>query len=424
MILKKSVSLLTSLLIFIFLSANFSVVSGEEYGGLTAEETAYMNKQAAEYLNSEAHRLSVSEDENEYVDIVTGEKYKPGSIRNTDTPPGPPTDPNAAKDRARLIQAYLSEPTIPWTPGQFEWLASPDKEKGKADIKKDMWSFTQAQDTRSARYAVINSGMIIPAMLLSGLNSDLPGHLIAQVSENIYDSPSGKKILIPQGSRLFGEYDSKVIFGQKRPLVKWLRLIYPDGSVLDLENMAGTDKAGYAGFKANVDNHYAPMFGSVAMISVFAGLANEYGKDKTTIQLYEPKVTLGESLPIGALINYGGKEVPENFLLANGSGFDEAIYTDLANVLGGNTLPSPVSIDGTVWIIKARNTYSLAANAYSGTTVIDEKGSPVVGELAHALANMADKLLQQYVELAPTLKVSPGYRFSVLVNKEIVLPVL
>lgn len=422
MYLKKWVGLLLALILITNLQITCFANSETVIMPLSPEEEEYMNKQADKYLSA------MSENEDEYTDKVTDQRYIPDQKKFvSDTPSPVRTDRDIAKEkeRANLIQAYLSEAAIPWTPNQFEWLSNPDqKDSGKEPLVKDVWAFTQEQYVSKGKtqYAIINSGTIISAMLLSGLNSDLPGHLIAQVSENVYDSPSGKKLLIPQGSCLFGEYDSKVIFGQKRPLVKWMRLIYPDGSVLDLENMPGTDKAGYAGFSAKVDNHFAPMIGSAAMISVFAGLANEYGRDKTTIQLYEPKVTMGEGLPIGSLIIFGGTELPSNYLWADGTNFDTDIYGELAAVLGSDTLPNPAG--DMKWIVKARETYSMGSSIGGGTTVIDENGSAIAGELAESLANMADKLLEKYIDLAPTLKVKPGYRFSVLTSKEIVLPVL
>ncbi|MBX4336628.1 TrbI/VirB10 family protein, partial [Bartonella raoultii] len=95
----------------------------------------------------------------------------------------------------------------------------------------------------------IKAGTIIPSIMISGINSDLPGQIIAQVRESVYDSATGQNVLIPLGSRLIGTYDSRVSTGQKRALIAWSRVIYPDGSSLSLGNMPGTDQSGYAGFK-------------------------------------------------------------------------------------------------------------------------------------------------------------------------------
>jgi type IV secretion system protein TrbI len=101
----------------------------------------------------------------------------------------------------------------------------------------------------------IMAGSIIPASLITGLNSDLPGPTIAQVTENVFDTVTGEHLLVPQGSRLFGKYDSVVAFGQKRALVVWTRLILPNGNSIVIENLPATDVAGYAGLEDEVDFH-------------------------------------------------------------------------------------------------------------------------------------------------------------------------
>ncbi|WP_375640480.1 TrbI/VirB10 family protein [Bartonella sp. MM55XZML] len=117
----------------------------------------------------------------------------------------------------------------------------------------------------------IKAGTIIPSVMISGINSDLPGQIIAQVRESIYDSATGQNVLIPMGSRLIGTYDSRVSTGQKRALIAWSRVIYPDGSSLSLGNMPGTDQSGYAGFKDKVNNHYLKIFGNAFLLSVISG---------------------------------------------------------------------------------------------------------------------------------------------------------
>lgn len=111
-------------------------------------------------------------------------------------------------------------------------------------------------------------GSIIPGIMLSGINSDLPGQIIAQVRSNVYDSPSGKYLLIPQGSRLAGVYDSQISYGQQRILIIWRRLIFPNGQSIILQGMPGADMEGYAGFKGKINNHYMRLFGSTLLMSV------------------------------------------------------------------------------------------------------------------------------------------------------------
>jgi type IV secretion system protein TrbI len=99
------------------------------------------------------------------------------------------------------------------------------------------------------------AGSVIAASLITGLNSDLPGLVTAQVTQNVYDSATGRILLVPQGARLMGNYDSVVAFGQRRALIVWQRLILPDGSSLRIDNAPATDAAGYAGLEDRVDFH-------------------------------------------------------------------------------------------------------------------------------------------------------------------------
>lgn len=120
----------------------------------------------------------------------------------------------------------------------------------------------------SARSSLeLKRGSIIPATLITGINSDLPGRIIAQVSQNVFDSATGHHLLIPQGSRLFGRYDSKVTFGQRRALVIWTDVVFPTGATLQIGGMAGTDAQGHSGFVDQVDNHYLEVFGSAILIA-------------------------------------------------------------------------------------------------------------------------------------------------------------
>lgn len=114
----------------------------------------------------------------------------------------------------------------------------------------------------------LKRGSVIPATMITGLNSDLPGRISAQVRQNVYDSATGYRLLIPQGAKLFGRYDSRVSFGQERVLVVWTDLIFPNGSTLQIGGMAGTDAEGYGGFKDKVDRHIWRTFGSAALVAI------------------------------------------------------------------------------------------------------------------------------------------------------------
>jgi type IV secretion system protein VirB10 len=116
----------------------------------------------------------------------------------------------------------------------------------------------------------IKAGFFIPGIMISGINSDLPGLLVGQVRQNVYDSATGRHLLIPAGARLVGTYDSAVSGGQESVLVAWNRVIYPDGSSLFLDTMPGADQLGIAGFKDQVNNHYLRTFGQAFMLSLFS----------------------------------------------------------------------------------------------------------------------------------------------------------
>lgn len=132
----------------------------------------------------------------------------------------------------------------------------------------------------------VNTGFVIPATLITGVNSDLPGHLIGQVSQNVYDTATGQYLLIPQGTKLFGIYNSGIMFGQERVMVAWNRLVYPDGRTLDLGQMAGSDMGGYSGFTDQVNNHYWKLFKSAFLLSMVTASVtytdNKYVNDKDT----------------------------------------------------------------------------------------------------------------------------------------------
>ena len=116
----------------------------------------------------------------------------------------------------------------------------------------------------------LKAGGLIPAVLISGINSDLPGQAIAQVRENVYDTKTGRHLLIPQGTRIVGLYDSHVASGQQRVLMAWNRLVFSDGANFDLKGMPGSDMGGFAGFFDEVDNHYVKIFGSSALLSLIS----------------------------------------------------------------------------------------------------------------------------------------------------------
>jgi len=124
----------------------------------------------------------------------------------------------------------------------------------------------------------VMAGNIIPASLVTGLNSDLPGQVIGQVTENVFDTVTGQHLLIPQGSRLMGRYDSVIAFGQSRALVVWTRLILPNGDSIQLDNLPGSDSQGFAGLKDKVDKHTWQFIKGAALSSLLS-IGSELASD-------------------------------------------------------------------------------------------------------------------------------------------------
>jgi type IV secretion system protein VirB10 len=117
---------------------------------------------------------------------------------------------------------------------------------------------------------VLQAGSVIPAALITGMRSDLPGLITAQVTQHIYDSPSGQILLIPQGTRIVGEYSNDVGFGQRRVLLVWNRLIFPNGRSIVLERQPGADTEGYAGLEDGVDHHWWDMAKAAGLSTLLA----------------------------------------------------------------------------------------------------------------------------------------------------------
>lgn len=152
----------------------------------------------------------------------------------------------------------------------YDPAADKDKEAffGRAE-KDSSWILPH---TRTAGQPLeLKTGAVIPGVMVTGINSDLPGNIIAQVSQNVFDTATGRQLLIPQGAKLFGVYDSRVIYGQERVLVAWNRLMFPDGSAVTLGAMPGSDMAGNAGYTDKVNNHYLRIFGSAILMSMITG---------------------------------------------------------------------------------------------------------------------------------------------------------
>ncbi|GAB7081888.1 TrbI/VirB10 family protein [Megalodesulfovibrio paquesii] len=221
-----------------------------------------------------------------------------------------------------------------------EFQADSGKEAFLRRNAADDWSLGHARTPGAA--LELKTGGVIPALLLTGINSELPGVLIAQVGQNVFDTASGRHLLIPQGAKLYGVYDSRVVYGQSRVLVAWNRIIFPDGSALTLGSkegaMPGADTAGYAGFTDQVETHFWRTFGTAALMSLVSG-ASSY-----------------------ALEQFGA---------------------------GGDS---------------------------DNPSMQDQLGTALASQLGQTTA----KLLEKNLSVKPTLQIRPGYRFNIVVTKDLV----
>jgi len=227
-----------------------------------------------------------------------------GAAPNTLVPTGPAVDPEAQRraqeiEAARLSRLFaptnireLPAPALPppatpdvgAAPGQTPQpstdasFAQNGQDRKLAFVNAAVDRRTTSPDRVAAPASayVVQAGTVIPGALITGIRSDLPGQITAQVTENVYDSPTGRSLLIPQGARLIGTYDSQVAFGQSRVLLVWTRLIMPNGRSIVLERQPGADTAGYSGLEDEVDNHWGALF-KAALLSTLLSVGSESG---------------------------------------------------------------------------------------------------------------------------------------------------
>ncbi|MGJ8530852.1 MAG: TrbI/VirB10 family protein [Alphaproteobacteria bacterium] len=155
-----------------------------------------------------------------------------------------------------------------------------DRQLGFLNAPVDRRTVSPDRVTSVASPYVLQAGAVIPAALVTGIRSDLPGQIVAQVIQNVYDSPSGRYLLVPQGTRLIGEYDNGVGFGQRRVLLVWNRLILPSGNSIVLERQPGADGAGFAGLEDGVDHHWWDI-AKAAGLSTLLNIGAELGRDES-----------------------------------------------------------------------------------------------------------------------------------------------
>lgn len=185
-----------------------------------------------------------------------------------------PTDPFAALARLEAEQALAGTSSLNSQPSKLVFL--------EALPKGDIYNNHRLK-TPVSPYQLM-AGTIIAASLMTGLNSDLPGTIIAQVTEPVYDTVTGQYLLIPQGTRLIGKYDSTITFGQDRALVVWQRIIRPDGSSIVIDNLPGTDTAGYAGIADDVDFHMGELAQGIGLSTLLTvGTELSFGSNESDL---------------------------------------------------------------------------------------------------------------------------------------------
>lgn len=161
----------------------------------------------------------------------------------------------------------------------------------KSDVDDD---YLESSKTKPRSPYEVKAGTYICAALITGINSDLPGSVNAQVIQNVYDTVTGNYLLIPQGAKLVGEYNSNLTFGQNRVQVVWNRIIFPDGKSIDLEKMQGVDISGYSGFQDRVNNHYLKIYGNAILLSLMGAgydILNQKAEQST-----DPRETVAASV--------------------------------------------------------------------------------------------------------------------------------
>ena len=176
--------------------------------------------------------------------------------------------------------SFAAAPAGPEADPQPAATAQGDKAGKRAFLERvsDRRTASAERLTAPASPNILQAGSIMPAALITGIRSDLPGQITAQVTANVYDSPTGRILLIPQGSRLIGEYDSDVAAGQTRVLLAWDRLILPGGRSIALDRQPSSDGAGFAGLQDRVDQHWGNLLRAAA-VSTLLGVGTELGAD-------------------------------------------------------------------------------------------------------------------------------------------------
>jgi type IV secretory pathway VirB10-like protein len=205
----------------------------------------------------------------------------------TELVPVPQPDPEEQRRLAEIEAARTSEvffrtqssagsglptfqPTLCGTTPDLAGTGAQDRQLAFLNAEVDRRTVAPDRVAAAASPYVLQAGSVISAALITGIRSDLPGQITAQVTQHIYDSPTGSLLLIPQGTKIIGEYDNGVAFGQRRILLVWNRLIFPNGRSIVLERQPGADTQGYAGLEDGVDYHWWDLMKAAGLSTLLA----------------------------------------------------------------------------------------------------------------------------------------------------------
>ncbi|EHH1077073.1 conjugal transfer protein TrbI [Vibrio parahaemolyticus] len=212
--------------------------------------------------------------------------------------------------------------------------SDPNKQEVKLAFSEKAHSntyLTQGREIPLSPYE-LKVGTLIPATMISGVNSDLPGQVIASVSQNVYDSATGGHLLLPQGAKLYGLYDSQIAYGQDRVLMAWTRVNYPDGTTLELEGMGAIDSQGFAGFEDQVDHHYWKIFGNAFILGMITGVSeagiNDNSSDVSTAESINNGVT-EQFAETGSTLIEKNLDVQPTIVIRNGYKFNIMLNKDI-----------------------------------------------------------------------------------------------
>ena len=224
----------------------------------------------------------------------------PPSMNSAPPPTGPVT--NAANRRSTPVSApVVVDVPAPPQPGDASVRPGAGSREAfqRADLGARPDGLRRPGRAAPGHSLVLSAGTVVPAALVTGISSELPGAVVAQVTRNVYDSRTQRDVLIPAGSRLIGEYDDQVAYGQNRALVAWTRLLFPDGRSVSLPGLPTQDLRGQAGLRDQVDRHTGRLFGSAVMLAaVGAGVELAAPSDGGAFGSESPQQTAARQIAI------------------------------------------------------------------------------------------------------------------------------